>query len=131
MLHSALTSTQQAQAARDLFFADALLGFDPADFDYEVDREGLVTGRRARAQERVRRQQVRNQAVKLVSRVAGSLDEQARFVRECALNDLARAVALRLASQQQNDQAGNNGLSRREIEMSLTIGESRILRPVI
>lgn len=97
MEYSALTPAQRTQAETDLFFADRWLGLNPADYDYEVDRAGRVTGRR-RAVEQVRRQQIRNQPVILLELVRPETSAEIRAGQEMVINRLAQAVALAVAA---------------------------------
>jgi hypothetical protein len=97
-LYSALTVEQKEQACHDLFINDALFDFDPAEFDYELDAAGVITGRcPLTAAPKVRRKQIRNQPVVLESLVMADCDQDVRYRMDCAINDLARAVALKLA----------------------------------
>jgi hypothetical protein len=97
MLYTDLTSSQQIQAQHDLFHDD-LFNIDPTQFDYIVDA-GVVTGRTS-ATLATDRKQLRNQPVLLVSTVASTLGDDDRFKINCAINDLARQVAMRLVASQ-------------------------------
>jgi hypothetical protein len=97
MLYTDLTPSQQQQAQHDLFHDD-LFNVDSTRFDYIVDA-GVVTGRTS-ATLATDRKQLRNQSVLLVSTSASALDEDARFKINCAINDLARQVAMQLVASQ-------------------------------
>jgi hypothetical protein len=96
MHYTALTPTQQENAQHDLFH-DALFSTDSTEFDYIVEH-GVVTGRLASKLEK-NRKQIRNQPVVLLARTTRNIDDGSRYVMECVINDLARAVALRMVSQ--------------------------------
>jgi hypothetical protein len=96
MRYADLTPTQQENAQHDLFH-DALFSVDSTEFDYVVEH-GVVTGRLAPKLEK-NRKQVRNQPVVLLASTARNIDDGSRYVMECVINDLARAVALRMVSQ--------------------------------
>jgi len=102
MNYSDLTPSQQANCQRDLFH-DALFNVDYTQFDYVVDGD-QVTGRipRALVKHHQRQAAARKQPVILHTTTSAVVDDDIKFRMNCAINDLARAVALLIVKQEEH-----------------------------